>query len=218
MSEVIPIDQALNEIAKLENEIRKGGVIVLPVEGSYLYVCDSFNINAVKRLHELRGDEEGVATSVAIGSPATLSGISANLTSELQKLADIHWPGLLTLYIQPNSALAWDLGDGGTLGEFAVRIPDSETLITLAKNIGPLAISSAALAGRGAAKSLDEVSALLGEINFYVDGGELSQSPLSTIVRAKVIGLSELEVVRVGAISLEELQATIPGISLAKPS
>jgi tRNA threonylcarbamoyl adenosine modification protein (Sua5/YciO/YrdC/YwlC family) len=218
MSEVISLRNALAEIAKLENEIRKGGVVVLPAEGSYLYVCDSFNANAVKRLHELRGDEAGVATSVAIGSPATLTGISANLTAELQSLADKHWPGLLTLYIQPNSALAWDLGDGGTLGEFAVRIPDSELLIALAKNIGPLAISSAALAGKGAARSLDEVSALLGEINFYVDGGELSESPLSTVVRSKVIGLSELEVVRVGAISLEELQATIPEISLATPS
>ena len=50
MSEVIPLESALTEIAKLENEIRKGGVIVLPIEGSYVYVADAFNSNAVKKI------------------------------------------------------------------------------------------------------------------------------------------------------------------------
>ena len=77
-------------------------------------------------------------------------------------------------------------------------------------------MSSAANAGQGAASDLDEVSALIGEINFYVDGGKLSSAPLSTVIRAKVIGRSELEILRVGAISLEELQAHLPEISLAK--
>lgn len=215
MSEVIPFEMALDEIAKLENEIRKGGVIVIPVEGSYVYLADAFNIGAVKRIHELRGDEPGVALGVAIGKVETLSGISASNSDEFKKLANKFWPGLLTLYVQPNASLHWDLGDGNSLGEFAVRIPDSTILITLANNIGPLAMASAALANKGAAKNLDQVSALLSEINFYVDAGGLAESELSTIVRAKVIGAPELEVVRIGAISLKQLQDAIPSISLA---
>ena len=216
MAEVIPLVDGLNQIAKLENELRKGGVIVLPVEGSYVYVADAFNAGAVKKIHELRGDPIGVATSVVIGSAATLSGITATITDELALLTKEFWPGLLTIYVQPNPALSWDLGDDGELGEFAVRIPDSQLLQSLANNLGPLAMSSAANAGQGAASDLDEVSALIGEINFYVDGGKLSSAPLSTVIRAKVIGRSELEILRVGAISLEELQAHLPEISLAK--
>ena len=67
MSEVIPLESALTEIAKLENEIRKGGVIVLPIEGSYVYVADAFNSNAVKKIHQLRGASEGTAAGVTIG-------------------------------------------------------------------------------------------------------------------------------------------------------
>lgn len=216
MSEVIPLSNALSDMAKLENELRKGGVVVLPVEGSYIYVADAFNSNAVKKIHELRGDEEGIATSVAIGKAETLNGIANGVTEEILKIAEKFWPGLLTIYIQPNSALAWDLGDGGELGEFAVRIPDSELLIALAKNIGPLATASAANSGMGAARNLDEVGAMIGEINFYVDGGLLEATPLSTVIRSKVIGQAELEVARVGAISLEQLQREVPGITVVE--
>ena len=218
MSEALSLDQALNQIAKLENEIRKGSVIVLPVEGSYLYVADAFNLSAVKRIHELRGDQKGVASSVAISKVETLKGIANNLSDGLLKLANKFWPGLLTIYVQPNSALAWDLGDAGTLGEFAVRIPNSKILAQLTKNIGPLAIASAANAGKGAARNLDEVSALLGEIHLYVDGGQLPESELSTVIRSRVIGLPELEIIRLGAISLQDLQEIVPGISLAEPT
>ena len=150
-------------------------------------------------------------------SPQTLEGIATNISDEMRALAKKFWPGLLTLLVQPNSALAWDLGDSGELGEFAVRVPDSELLISLAKNIGPLAFAAAATSGSGAAQNLDSVSAISGEINIYVDGGELPTFGQSTIVRAKVIGQSALEVLRVGAISLEQLQEEVPAISLAKP-
>ena len=218
MSEVIPLESALTEIAKLENEIRKGGVIVLPIEGSYVYVADAFNLNAVRRIHQLRGDSEGTAASVTIGKVETLVGIGSNISEEILKIARKFWPGLFTIYIQPNSSLTWDLGDGGELGEFAVRIPNSELLIELAKNIGPLATASAANSGLGAARNLDEVGALVGEINFYVHGGQLPNSPLSTVIRSKVIGLPELEVVRVGAISLEEIRLEVPEITLVEHS
>lgn len=218
MSEVIPLAKAQGQLIKFENELRKGGVIVLPVEGSYVYLADAFNHGAVKRIHELRGDTEGIACGVAIGSLDTLSGICSTVNENVKKLANEFWPGLLTLFMQPNTALTWNLGDNGSLGEFAVRIPNSNIVIELANKIGPLAIASAALAGRGPARKLDEVGALIGEINFYIDGGDLPEVGSSTVVRAKVIGLSDLEIVRVGAISLQELQKVLPEISLVEPS
>ena len=71
MSELIPAEDALAQIAKIENEIRKGGVIVLPIPGSYIYLVDAFNPLAVKKMHQLRGAEEGIAASVAIGKAST---------------------------------------------------------------------------------------------------------------------------------------------------
>ena len=57
MAQVIPQSAALENLAQLENELRKGGVVVLPIEGSYIYVADAFNLSAVEKIHILRGDE-----------------------------------------------------------------------------------------------------------------------------------------------------------------
>ena len=42
MSEVIKLSEATQNLPKLENEIRKGGVIVIPIEGSYVYLAEIF--------------------------------------------------------------------------------------------------------------------------------------------------------------------------------
>ena len=215
MSELISTEDALAQIAKIENEIRKGGVIVLPIPGSYIYLVDAFNPVAVKKMHQLRGAEEGVAASVVIGKAATLNGI-AKSNSEIVSLANKFWPGPLTILVEPNPALSWNLGDDGELGEFAVQIPNSELLLTLANNIGPLAFASAAAAGKGAAKSLDDVSALIEEIAIYVDNGSIPTSEKTTVVRSKDIGSKGVEIVRIGAISLGQIQEIIPEISLAE--
>ena len=214
MAEIISLAEAGANLAKLENEIRKGGVLVLPMEGSYIYLADAFNITAVQKIHELRGDEPGTSCAVALGKAETLNGITPALSQELSLLIKKYWPGPLTLLVPPNPALNWDLGDHGDLGEFAVRIPNSFLIQDLAKNIGPLAFASAAHNGRGAARDLGEVSAIGDEIAIYIDGGNLEVSDPSTVVRVKIIGVGGVEVLRVGGISLAQLRDFIPEISV----
>lgn len=213
MAEIISLAEAASNLPKLENEIRKGGVLVLPMEGSYIYLADAFNLTAVQKIHELRGDDSGTSCAVALGKSETLNGITSALTKELSLLIQKYWPGPLTLLVPPNPALSWDLGDHGDLGEFAVRIPNSIIIQDLAKNIGPLAFASAAHSGRGAARDLSEVSAIGDEIAIYIDGGKLEESMPSTVVRVKIIGVGGVEVLRVGGISLTELRDLIPEIS-----
>ena len=215
MAEVLKVDEAIENIAKVENEIRKGGIVVVPIENGYVYLADAFNKNAVQKMHQLRGNPEGTSHGVLIAEALALTGISKHIPSTMQLLIDKFWPGPLTLYVQPNPALNWDLGDGGSLGEFAVRIPDSQIVQILSKNIGPLVFASASRAGNGQALNLDSIGAMPDEVALYVDGGELSNLKLSTVVRAKVIGESELEIVRIGAISLQQLQEILPEITLA---
>ena len=64
MSEVINLSEATQNLPKLENEIRKGGVIVIPIEGSYVYLADAFDKDAVKAIHILRGNQNGTLTQV----------------------------------------------------------------------------------------------------------------------------------------------------------
>ncbi len=222
MAEVIELKDIADDSEKLESEIakvveslRSGGIIVAAVESAYVYACDAFDREAVSRLHTLRGDDFGVACQVMIGNFETLDGIAQNVTEDLSLLTQKFWPGLLTLHVAPTYGLSWDLGDAGELGEFAVRIPDRELFRAVLEKSGPLAVASAALVGRPPILDIGQISALYSDITYYLDEGVLTSGPASTVVQQISIGTDlGLEVLRVGAITLEALQEVLPNISL----
>ena len=193
--------------------IRNGETVVLPLESAYVFACDAFSVDAVRHIHMLRGDDYGTAAQVLIGNLRTLDGITQNLADDLSQLAQAFWPGLLTLNVQPHMGLAWDLGDQGDLGEFAVRIPNHSFTLKVLEKSGPLAAASASLQGRPPARSLDDIIVLNSDIAVFVDYGPLEAGPASSVVSHRVIGHDAgLEVIRVGGISLEEMAAVVPAL------
>ena len=200
-------------IAQVSGALKSGGIAVLPAEHGYLYICDAFDHDAVHRIHILRGDEAFTACQVIVGKSEVLAGLSLDFDSELQSLAKEFWPGLLTMHLMPHAGLNWDLGDGGELSEFAVRVPAQEILRAVAEATGPLAVASASIAGRSATREIDFVPALESSIAIYVDLGVLPEGPGSTVIRRQILGKpGGLEVTRVGAISHAELSAIVPTI------
>ena len=194
--------------------IMQGEVVVVAAEHGYLYLCDAFNQTAVHRLHTLRGDKPGVAAQVLVGNLTAVSGLAADFDSDWQKVTSAFWPGLLTVQLAPQRALSWDLGDGRDLGEFAIRIPDREFLLSLLMRSGPLAAASASVAGQPPTRALNLVPALPTEVGLMVDEGVLPEGPASTVLRRSVIGTSGgIEMVREGAISLAQLHEVLSTIS-----
>ena len=196
--------------------ILQGEVIVVAAEHGYLFLCDAFNQGAVTRLHQLRGDQPGIAAQVLIGKLTAVTGLALDFDSDWQKVAAAFWPGLLTIQLAPQAALSWDLGDARALDEFAVRVPKRAFLLSLLGGSGPLAAASAAMAGAPAIRDLSEVLADGTEVALKVDEGILPEGPPSTVLRRSRLGLG-IEALRIGAISLEELQAVVPTILTAKP-
>ena len=206
--------ESADQLASFANAIAAGEVVVVPLEHSYAYACDAFNQSAVARMHELRGAAVGTAAQVLISSIDTLAGVAHFVPDEMQQLAKRFWPGELTLQVAPNSFLNWDLGDAGSLGEFAVRVPKSDFVLALLGKTGPLAIASLSSVGKPALGKIP--STLDSKISLVQDVGELPFGEPSTVVRMKVIGTdSGLEVLRVGAITLAQLREVLPEISQA---
>jgi len=198
--------------------LNDGGIAVLAAEHGYVYACNAFDHEAVSGIHTLRGDPAYTACQVMVGKPDVLAGLSTDFDDEMKLLADAFWPGLLTLHLMPHYGLNWDLGDGGELSEFAVRVPGSELLRAVAESTGPLAIASAAIVGRPATREINFVPALESSIAIYVDEGTLPEGPASTVIRRSILGKSGgLEMTREGAISLGKLQATLPTLMAHAP-
>jgi tRNA threonylcarbamoyl adenosine modification protein (Sua5/YciO/YrdC/YwlC family) len=187
--------------------IKRGEVVILPLEHSYVYACDAFSFAAVNRLHQLRNDPDGIAAQVIVGKVQTLGGLVQGLTAEVNKLTEEFWPGLLTLNLPQNKSLSWDLGDGGKLDNFAVRMPNRLETLEVVNETGPLAIASARFAGAPPITYVENIHQLEA-----LDIGELAAGPLSTVVALEG---ENLGVLRVGAVTLEDLRNVVPTIELA---
>jgi tRNA threonylcarbamoyl adenosine modification protein (Sua5/YciO/YrdC/YwlC family) len=199
-------------IATAVSALKDGYVIVAPLEHNYALIADAFFHDAVRSLHVLRGDELGVAAQVLIASASSLEGIARDLSDDTRKLARNFWPGLLSLNLKPQLGLSWDLGDANTLGKISVRIPNSEFILEVIKNTGPVAIASAALVGKGAISDAADIAFQDSEVAAIFTAGALPSGGASTVL--DMTGFPAC-VEREGAISLGEITALVPDIFLA---
>lgn len=174
-----------------------GAVGVIPTDTVYGVVARASDEKAVSRLDELKKRE---------GKPGTL--IAADIT-QLEDLGLKHrylkavgqfWPGSVSVVI-PTSDPKLEYLHKGRMS-LAVRIPAQKELRELLKKTGPLATSSANITGEPVAGTIDAARRYFGDqVDFYVDGGDLSGRVASTVVR---IVDDAVEVLRQGAVRIDD--------------
>jgi len=209
------VDLKKGEISRHVNKALKaiadGYIIAIPLEHSYAFACDAFRQDAVRAMHALRGDALFTAAQVAVGSAKTAQGVVREVTPEIAALMKKFWPGLLSLNLRPQMGLSWDLGDANQLDRISIRVPKSKFAKTLLAESGPLAIAGGSRVGGFVPKEISDIFVLDSDLAFKFNNGKLRSGPASTVVEADQEGV---RVLRVGAISLEEIQAIVPAATL----
>ncbi len=190
--------------------LKDGYVIVAPLEHSYALITDAFFHDSVRAMHVLRGDALGVAAQVAIASRDSIDGIARDISADARLLMQNFWPGLLSLNLKPQAGLSWDLGDGNTLDQISVRIPEPQFILEVLKKSGPVAIASAAFVGNAAINDSADISFLDSEVAAIFEAGVLPEGGASTVIDLTGI---RTRIVREGAVSLSEITALVPDIS-----
>jgi len=202
--------------------ISDGYIIAIPLEFSYVYVCDAFKADSVRAMHVLRGDPLFTASQVLVASEKSAVGIVREITPEISALMKKFWPGMLSMNLRPHAGLSWDLGDANQLDQVSIRVPKSKFAKALLAKSGPLAVASAGRADRSsvlsfgsaervvrtAIKSIDEIKVAESDLAVKFNNGALRTGPLSTVIEADETGV---RVLRIGAISLEEILNVVPG-------
>lgn len=197
-------------VALAAKGIRDGYIICAPLENGYAFLTNAFSEFAVRAMHVLRGDALGVSAQVLIPHVSTIEGLAREVTPDAKALMSKFWPGQLSINLKPNVGLNWNLGDNKELDLFSVRVPNSEFLLALLKETGPLAVASAARVGQKPARKVNDIFVLESDLAVMVDGGEIADTPATTIVEVDFAGI---RVVRIGAIPLSELTEVAPSIS-----
>jgi tRNA threonylcarbamoyl adenosine modification protein (Sua5/YciO/YrdC/YwlC family) len=199
-------------VALAAKSLRDGFVIVAPHENGYVFLSDAFSPDSVRAMHVLRGDNLGVAAQVLISDSQQIDGLAREVTPEARTLIENFWPGSLSLSLRPQAGLSWDLGDDGKLDWVCLRIPSHPFLQLLIKETGPLAVASAAFAGRPPLHDLSHVNHMGHEIAVIVESGVIEGEPFSTHIESDLAGV---RLVREGAISQSEIQKVIPALVIS---
>ena len=198
--------ELLEGMRQAKQTLGRAGLVVLPTDTVYGIGADAFSSFAVNALLEAKGRGRQSPPPVLIPSLDTLRALADNPPAIAFKLADEFWPGALTIIVRAQPSLSWDLGE--TKGTVALRIPNNDVTLALLKEVGPLAVSSANLTGEPAALNADEAEKYFGsKVGVYLDGGATKSNEPSTILDLTEAGF--VKVVRVGALSVEEIKKVV---------
>ncbi|GAB3123740.1 L-threonylcarbamoyladenylate synthase [Glaciibacter psychrotolerans] len=150
--------------------IGRGALVVIPTDTVYGIAADAFTPEAVQRLLDAKGRDRQSPPPVLIAGIAALDGLADDVPPPARDLAKAFWPGGLTLILNAQPSLAWDLGE--TRGTVALRVPSNQVALDLLTETGPLAVSSANRTGMPSAIDALGAEEMLGSsVAVYLDGG-----------------------------------------------
>jgi L-threonylcarbamoyladenylate synthase len=180
---VLPFtDEAIAEAAWL---VLAGEPVAVPTETVYGLAADATNAQAVARIYEAKGRPSFNPLIVHVNDLAAAERIGA-FDDEARRLAELHWPGPLTLVLPLREASGIASIVTGGLSTIGLRVPNHPAMQALLRAVGrPLAAPSANASGSISPTRAEHVrKSLGGRISLIVDGGPTERGLESTIVAA----------------------------------
>ncbi len=176
--------------------IKDGAVGVIPTDTVYGLVATVKQPAAVERLYSIKPRE--LAPGTIIGASVN-DFVSAGFKKDQLYQVARYWPAPLSVVL---GADAIDARVKQKRTELPVRIPNSPALTTILTHTGPLMTTSANAPKQPTSTSIQMAIDYFGdEVDFYVDGGDLSGRPPSTIIGFEQDG--NIIVYRQGAVTIE---------------
>ena len=186
--------------------VAEGKLVVFPTETVYGLAAQALQPEAVRRLSEVKGREEGHPLTLAIKSAEEARDYAPDMSLLAFRLARRCWPGPVTLVVgnsHPESLVkqlpesvqrAVSLND--TIG---LRVPGHEIILDCLRMVaGPLVLTSANRTGQPEPRTAQEAIEALGDdVGLVLDDGPSRFGQPSSVVR--VTG-NQYEILREGVV------------------
>lgn len=191
--------------------LKAGEVVALPTETVYGLAANALNPAAVSRIFEIKGRPAHNPMIVHVSDVEMAKACASNWPPLAQELAQVFWPGPLTLVLPRATQIPPVVTAGGpTVG---LRWPSHPFIQHVIRECGfPLAAPSANLSNRISPTNADHVLKSLGDkIPLIVDGGQSQVGIESTVLDLSV---SPPRLLRPGMIHEQALLAVTGELTL----
>lgn len=192
----------IKDFSKIQTILQSGGIIGYPTETVYGLGCDPFCESAVQRVFELKQRKPEQAFILLIPNQKWIGALCDNVFPLARYFMETFWPGPLTLVMNAQKEIPFWLKEKDET--IALRVSSHPWIQAfLEKYEHPLISTSANLSGGISAQSVQIMKNYFsGALDFTIDGGTLSASLGSTIVK---VTETHFQILREGAISKEKL-------------
>lgn len=215
-AELIRIEDPLKEKEKMElasRIIRCGGTVIFPTETVYGLGANGLDPEAAYNIYQAKGRPSDNPLILHIADMEMLGSVARNLGEKALKLAEVFWPGPLTMVFDKQDIVPVETTGG--LSTVAVRMPGNEVareLIRLSDT--PIAAPSANISGRPSITMWEDAVEEMGE---RVDAILLSE-PSEVGLESTIVDMTEdiPVILRPGKIGLSELEAVVGPVRVDK--
>jgi L-threonylcarbamoyladenylate synthase len=198
-----PEPQFIEQAAEV---IRAGGLVAFPTETVYGLGTNALDERAVKRIFVVKDRPEFDPLIIHLAGIEQLEKVAINVSDLARKLAEVFWPGPLTLIQWKRTEVPSIVTSG--LPTLAARVPAHPIALALLQESGvPIAAPSANMFGRSSPTTAEHVKKDLGErIDLLLDGGPATIGVESTVLD---ITVNPPAILRPGGLPREALEAVI---------
>lgn len=206
---VDPVHPEPPVIERAARLLREGEIVVFPTETVYGVGADAFQTVALERIFTAKGRPFNDPLIMHIADEGTLGLLTTSVPEQARRLAEVFWPGPLTLVV-PRGPRVPRLVTAG-LETVAIRMPRHPVALALIRALGsPIAAPSANRFMHVSPTTAQHALAdLAGQVPLVLDGG-----PCEVGVESTVLDLcSEVPtILRPGGVSLEALRSVLPDV------
>mgnify|MGYP000595485952 FL=1 len=198
------VEASEENVRKAAVIIRLGGVVVYPTDTVYGLGCDPANVDATRRICEIKGRADKPLPLACSDVEAARRIVEFNPIAE--RLAERFWPGPLTMVLPARVDYPiWVTHGARTLG---VRVPDHQVARRLAKLSGGVIVSTSAnKSGEPPPKTAQEAAEQIGEeVDLILDAGPAPLKQPSTVID---LSGDELWIIRPGPIRAEDIKRAL---------
>lgn len=195
-----------HDIPIASEAIKAGGFAAVPTETVYGLCVNGLDEGAVQALYEIKGRPEVKPLSLMVPGAEAMDLYCENVPDAARDLAEMFWPGPLTLVLKAKDCVPAIVRAGGeTVG---LRCPDHDLTLALLRDCAlPLAGPSANPSGQPSPKNAEAVLRYFdGQIETVLDGGECRLGTESTLLD---MSQAPYRVLRQGALSRETIAAAL---------